>query len=305
MRSFKIEPDAYYYGIYIQAMAESHVTPICDLVEEEASTDQDEILFLVSDTCPGCGAQYSEEDIISRWERSSFSSEITCTCCTSFTPKFHVVILNRDNDSQEVEFMSPVILEHKVDQLLRERPKESRDSQILTEKSEDLYWNLYFYFKLLQLPLFSIESTPKMSQVLRLKEIFQENKFTSVIKMIDSLGKKTRAPVIMEETTELDTLEAEPVIIRTNSEIVAQKLEFLLQRSSSTDSSPVKGSGIQSLFGKYLFDFQRESILKQSMRDSSRTPTEDTGIDSEEITPPTFPELQNRFLASERHDVDS
>jgi hypothetical protein len=284
MRKFGSYLDAYYYGIYIQAAAESHtlVTSSDPTSSPVLPLEATEALLLVSDQCPACGVKMNEEGIVTRLEKSGSSSLVNCSCGVNFQAKFSVVPLVTETEGEEVELLNPLAIAGRLKPL-------GNGEQLMQEITQNrrLYWNLSFYFSLVQLPTFILSPYRHFASIREAVSSYIENTSTFA-RFAESFTWKGKTAESLESEEE----ESEPVLLRGKSEIVSEKLSFMLERANSRDS-PTKKNAV---FGRLFSDFQRENMIKRKrLKEISRTSAEDIGCEVTSLSPPVMPVMHNKF----------
>jgi len=284
MRGFGNYLDAYYYGIYIQAAAESHTrfTSSDPTTTAALLPEASEALLLVSDQCQACGKRMSEEDIVTRLEKSGSSSLVTCTCGVNFQAKCNVIPLTPESEEEEVDLLNPLVLAGTLKALGNGEPL----MQELTE-NRCLYWNLAFYFSIVQLPVFILSPLRHSTGIPEAVASYIESTSTFA-RFADTFTWKGKNA----DSVDIEDEQSEPVLLRGKSEVVSEKLSFMLERANSRDSPTRKNA----VFGRLFSEFQRENMVKRKrLKEISRASTDDIGCEVTSLTPPVLPAMHTKF----------
>lgn len=109
----------------------------------DATIDLDFCYFSTEDHCSSCSTALLEEDLMIGWERSYSAHTTTCPKCeVKFLPSF--TVHTPSAEPLKLKLLSPLILQGQVE----------ASQKLPCAADSTLYWNLFLYFKLLQLPYF-------------------------------------------------------------------------------------------------------------------------------------------------------
>jgi hypothetical protein len=153
----------------------------------------DSTMFLTYDYCPNCLKKKSRskltiEEILGGFKKDRSSYYSVCSVClVKVYPRLYMI--NTKNESLDniewVNFISPAVLLKEVDNLIRNNgDKYFYTSEYFRHKDhKQIFWNMVFYFQLLNLPRF-------VMYILR-----DESKIKNLIEHLDHLEEIYKQPI--------------------------------------------------------------------------------------------------------------
>lgn len=150
MKSLGLHPDAYYYGLYIQAAGKSQG----QAVEIPALED---VLVELQGNCSSCGLERPLEEVLMTLERSRKRTHSRCPCSHCDVPRITVTSLKDPwRNILQTSLMSPLEAYTQLKDL-------RNDSLLAALAAPSLRWSLSLYFSLAQLPSLALPNSPRKS----------------------------------------------------------------------------------------------------------------------------------------------
>ena len=150
MKSLGLHPDAYYYGLYIQADGKSQG----QAVEVPA---MEGVLVELQGNCSACGLERPLEEVMMAMERSKRRTQSRCPCSRWDVPRITVTPLKDPwRNVLQTSLVSPLEAYSQLKDL-------RNDSLLAALAAPSLRWSLSLYFGLAQLPSLSTLNSPEKS----------------------------------------------------------------------------------------------------------------------------------------------
>lgn len=184
MKTLGVHPDAYYYGLYIQATGRTQGQTI-ELPKLE------EVLVELQGNCPSCGLERPLEEVLMTLERSRKRTQSRCPCGRVDTPRITVTPLKDPwRNILQTSLMSPLEAYNQLKDLGSEKLQEAL-------AAPRLRWSLSLYFSLGQFPSLMLTGGSSPEKASSLPRLFR---------------RKSKSTVAPSEFIEAETRESNSVL---------------------------------------------------------------------------------------------
>ncbi|CAG9324793.1 unnamed protein product [Blepharisma stoltei] len=307
MKNQGIEPDARTHGVYVTAVAKSQElqNEINTILSKEfpanslcLSLTLKNCKYMIHNSCPNCEYILSQEEIMMGWDRSYTSSTTACPknfCEGKLTAKFTVILdkLMDTNRSLHVEYLSPLLIQKELENLIFTFGENILLSKDFCEKYKSLFWNMVLNFQLLKLPYFFIDPSFNSDNLPQFVRDYVKNDSKEKEAKNDQLSKTTKPNEDQSEGNSNETnSHSNPQTIRERFFSLIKKRKSSAGNENMSTKNLMNNMAIKKLFGPFIEEFRTGNIRRErsgSFMDSTEV---EEYVEDKPQHPPELPQLR-------------